>query len=524
MNRTLASGLGMMLLALGTAPASAQVPAGVPGAAVQGAAVAQTAAPAQFNIFEMFNCTKMKAECKECLCATPLGQMANNMTGMFGTFTGGLIPPLCPPVKAEDLAKVLADPNKSSAEKEAAKVAALEAQAKARAAAMRFFGTVDCERFKAAGIDVAGELIKGLNDTNECVRLAAAEALGNGCCCGEDTIEALAAVASGAGLIRRNEAGERKFVPDAKGRINFATAYEILPEKCLRVRAAARFALERCLCCFVQKEPVGVRKKSQGEGPPPKPKGEGDAFNQKGANGVVQVRFDEPRQQGEGMPAPREKVVQDAQQVLQGCGTIDTPHVQSHDCSVFGFCKKAFGRHGHQKRQIIRTTILDTTPDCHGKLVPVGADANAVVQPHSRMKDNFRNMMAPVERQPVQNNGAMPQSTVPQGAPATPSQGQPGGAKQPIIIYEAPTQSVYVQTPAPQVVVQPTVSQPLPLPPVVMKQQPQPLPTVIVAKPQPQPLPTKERRVTNFFIPTQTPAPAPTQERRITSYQVMPQQ
>lgn len=549
MNKHFSLGLAFSLLAAWSAPAAAQVPPVVaPGPTVAPAPTAAATQATQFNIFEMFNCTKLKKECKDCLCASPLGQMLNNMTGMAGTFTGGLIPPLCPPKTAEDLLKAAADPNKSSAEKIADEIKASEAQAKARAAAMRFLGTVDCERFGQAGFPVALELIKGLSDTSECVRLAAAEALSNGCCCNEDTIEALAAVAAGAALFKKDE---------KTGLRTPAAGIQILPEKCPRVRAAARFGLERCLCCYVKKEPYVKRPGSERrEGEPPLPRREGVPAANATKGAVQQARFEDQAQQPqrrEGLGMPSEKVVQKAEQVLQGCGTIETPGVPANDCSLFGLCNRAY--HKQYKRQVIRTTILDTSKDCEGKDVPVGADPNAVIKPKSQLKENLRNMCSPVVRahgQEGDTTSGMTTGPTTQGAPSSSGQ-QPGSTQpgstgtQPIIIYEAPAKQVVAPSNV-SVIVQP-VRQPVNVP-VTHAPVYQTSATLVPAKKTSSfnlpflnrktavkenvptvvetistPMPVSERRVVPVTVsPVSQPLPLPPQERRVVSYQLQPPQ
>ena len=72
----------------------------------------------------------------------------------LSAFTGGIIPPYCP------LTPSLAELADQGAVGAAAKIKAEEAQAKARKAAMRYLGTVDCTRFP----DAQDALVKGLHD------------------------------------------------------------------------------------------------------------------------------------------------------------------------------------------------------------------------------------------------------------------------------------------------------------------------------------------------------------------------
>jgi hypothetical protein len=147
--------------------------------------------------------------------------MANNLvTGPVGAVSGGFIPPLCPvaPTPAQVAALQAANPGGAAAT--AAKIKASEADAKARVAAVEYLGTVDCSRWKEATLALIDALRK---DPNECVRYAAARALGSGCCCNKDTIAAL----------RASVAGEESEGSPA--------------ETSVRVKAAAFNALQNCL-------------------------------------------------------------------------------------------------------------------------------------------------------------------------------------------------------------------------------------------------------------------------------------
>jgi hypothetical protein len=102
----------------------------------------------------------------------------------------------------------------------AARVKADEADAKARRAAVRYLGTVDCHVWP----EVKAALVNALRaDKNECVRYEAALALGRGCCCAKETLEALSRTVSGS---------------ETDGNPS---------ETSERVKAAAADALENCL-------------------------------------------------------------------------------------------------------------------------------------------------------------------------------------------------------------------------------------------------------------------------------------
>jgi hypothetical protein len=164
------------------------------------------------------------------LCGTQLGQMANNLvTGPVGAVSGGFIPPLCPvaPTPAQAAAMQAANPGGAAAT--AAMIKASEADAKARVAAVEYLGTVDCTRWKEATLALKNAL---RDDPNECVRYAAARALGSGCCCNKDTIDALRACVSG----------------EATGGSPAETS--------VRVKAAAFDALQNCLAKVPEVLPV----------------------------------------------------------------------------------------------------------------------------------------------------------------------------------------------------------------------------------------------------------------------------
>ncbi|HMF15534.1 MAG TPA: HEAT repeat domain-containing protein [Gemmataceae bacterium] len=216
-------GTGLALFASGALHAWAQppIPAAppVPGPPplVAPAAPAAPAAPNNLWSFLMPN-AQQKAnlvKCKEKICAMPIGQMFNNSLAPIGAFSGGLLGPCCPTYRQDDLLKPT-----DSAEGAAAMIKKDEAEAKARVAAVRYLAHADCAYWPEAG----DALVKALReDRNECVRFAAAQALGTGCCCGKKTIVALSI--SAAGSDRDNNPAEKSD----------------------RVRFAAQAALENCL-------------------------------------------------------------------------------------------------------------------------------------------------------------------------------------------------------------------------------------------------------------------------------------
>ncbi len=229
-----------------TPPAAPAVPTVPVAPAVVAPAVpgAIPAAPAR-NLWSFFLPTpEQKAACaahKEKFCRSTFGQLISNLAKPLASVTGGLVPPCCPPPTAPGAAGL--DPNASPTGAEAAadKIKKLEAEAKARRAAVRYLGTVDCRRFTNA----EPALIAALRtDTNECVRWEAALGLGHGCCCTKKVIEALTLTVN----------GETK---DG----NPVEASE-------RVRAAAAAALDHCLACYVEPPATTAPRP---EGPPEKP-------------------------------------------------------------------------------------------------------------------------------------------------------------------------------------------------------------------------------------------------------------
>lgn len=211
------------------APAIPGVPAapGVPGAA---------AATPVGGLHQFLGLTpEIKEAKKRYICSKPIGMMMSQMLAPMRAFTGGLFGNCCP-------GPSLLDTLKPGAEGAANKIKKDEAEAKARRAAMRYLGTVDCHFWPEA----EKELIGGLRaDRNECVRWEAAMALGGGCCCTKRTIEALLISATGS---------------DKDGNPS---------ETCDRVRAAAFASLQHCLSCF--SEEVAADKKLDKPPEAPKP-------------------------------------------------------------------------------------------------------------------------------------------------------------------------------------------------------------------------------------------------------------
>jgi hypothetical protein len=227
MNRRVLGGAALAVLLFTQPPLNAQAPApAVPAAPI--VPPTTTPAPAAPNNLWSFLCPTPAqcAACKQKLCASPLAQFMGSALAPARALSGGLLPKCCPgpnDPNPADLAKPA-----DSAEGAAARIKKEEANAKARRAAVRYLGTVDCKRFPEA----EAALINALRaDTNECVRLEAALALTRSCCCTRKVLEALVVTVSGR---KTNDP----------------------PEKSERVKAVAAVALEHCLHCYTEVEPV----------------------------------------------------------------------------------------------------------------------------------------------------------------------------------------------------------------------------------------------------------------------------
>lgn len=126
------------------------------------------------------------ASCKAAFCNGPLGSLLKGATAPLSAMSGGLIPSTCSCCPAT--------PAPGPAGGAASAIQADQAGAKARAAAVRFLGTVDCHWYPEA----EAALIAALRaDKVECVRFEAAKALARGCCCTKTTIEAMTICVSG---------------------------------------------------------------------------------------------------------------------------------------------------------------------------------------------------------------------------------------------------------------------------------------------------------------------------------------
>ena len=233
----------VVALALAGTQVQAQAPAVAAGAAAPAAAgVAAPAAAPAGNIWSKICMTpEQKAACKQKICASPIIQLLGGALAPARAFSGGLLPPFCPPPGAANAADLKKPAD--SAEGATARIKQKEAEAKARRVAIRYLGTVDCRRYPEAEV----ALINGLRaDENECVRLEAAMALNRGCCCTKKVLEALVACVSGR---KTNEPAETS----------------------PRVRATAAWALEKCIACYAEEETPTASPEKAVPLPPPTP-------------------------------------------------------------------------------------------------------------------------------------------------------------------------------------------------------------------------------------------------------------
>jgi hypothetical protein len=234
-------GMGLLAAMLAASPALAQVGAPAAGAAAAGggAAAAPGAAPAaaagaaQPGFFQ--KCCDALDACRRKMCNAPCGQMLNSMTLPLSTMSGGIIPSFCPQMpSAQDLAK----PGVAGAADNAKKDAL---EAKARRADVRYLGTLDCRYYPEAEVALIAALRA---DRIECVRMEAALAFANGCCCTKKVMEALEICVSGSD--RDGNPGERSE----------------------RVRDFAYIALNRCVSCYHESVQELDEKKEIKERPP----------------------------------------------------------------------------------------------------------------------------------------------------------------------------------------------------------------------------------------------------------------
>jgi hypothetical protein len=288
--------MGMIACAGIANPGWSQAPA-VPAAPAAPAAAA--AAPQGHTLWSFLGINHEKCEkCKDHFCRSQLGNLVNNAGAGATAITGGIIPPICPPGPSkEDLLKP-----PTSAEGAAAAIQKSEAEAKARRAALRYLGTVDCRYWPEA----KAALLAGLRtDPNECVRWEAALSLRNGCCCSKEVIEALTICVNGT---------EKDGNPG---------------EKSERVRCAAMEALSLCLCSYeAPQDPKEPEKK--------------DPDGREKPDGREALRYYQKLQD-----VPQQRVVSDARSAVQA----HQSSLQRGDRSLVGLITSSIGTHGESERE-----------------------------------------------------------------------------------------------------------------------------------------------------------------------------
>jgi hypothetical protein len=223
----------------------------IPATSTAASSAGSGAAP-QKTIFGCLGLTKANIKgCRDALCASQLGQMMNGMMMPLSGLTGGVIPTFCPPVlnaaALADQAALTGGPAGSAGVMAAAAAAQADvAGAGARIAAIEYLATLDCHYWPEAEAGLIGRL---RGDRVECVRFAAARALGTGCCCTKKTVAALEIVVNG---------GDKDGFPS---------------ENSPRVRAAAFAALDRCVQRFPidASDPVPPESPELSPATPPEP-------------------------------------------------------------------------------------------------------------------------------------------------------------------------------------------------------------------------------------------------------------
>ncbi len=168
----------------------------------------------------------MLSGCKQRCCNSPLGTLINGAFKPLNFATGGVIPTPCPgpnqPSNKPGGGAAGGGAGGPPGPQQAAEaIKQDQAQAKARAEAVRYLATVPCHYYPEAEV----ALITALRtDRSDCVRWEAAHALAQGCCCTKRTVEALKIAASGS---------QKDGNPG---------------EVSVRVRVEAINALQHCLC------------------------------------------------------------------------------------------------------------------------------------------------------------------------------------------------------------------------------------------------------------------------------------
>lgn len=485
---------GLAALASLTPSLWAQVPAppAVPPVPAAPAVIQVVPAPPPKKTL-LEQCAQMKADCKKAICQSPLGALLNGALAPVSAFTGGIVPGFCPPPNSpnpDDLAKP-----PTSAEGAAAAIKKSEAEAKARRAAVRYLGTVDCHWFPEAEAALVNSL---RGDTNECVRLEAALALGRGCCCTKKTIAALDISASGS-----NRDGKPA-------------------ENSERVKAAAFFGLQHCLACFSETivEPTEPPKLPIEPPPPEKPTPPVEK-----PTAMIDVT---PSPYYKALDkVPLKKVVEDARQTLAGGMAKASFAAAAHrgeDHSLYGLLTRAMNPPADPSMpRADSPPPIATTPVVH-------ADKASVVSPTPSTAMSYPGYPPPLAKEPkalpssasassqgerVQTRDAKPFSSPARVVAETTPSSQPtslvgwlksrSGAS--VAPTPAPSEPAASPPPKPAPVVQPVASTPV----IQTVATPAtPLPTIISQpKPTPAAPPVASTPVVQVAAAPATPVPAP---------------
>lgn len=259
-------------------------------------------------------CCQKEKRCLHRWGHSPAGQLVHAALMPLRWISGGVLGGVghCP--SAEHLAPfVYPELISSPVETIAARIQADEANARARCCAVRYLGTINCHYWPEAEVGLVAAL---RCDRNECVRLEAARALANGCCCTTRTIEALNLVVSGS---------EKDGNP---------------AETSERVRNAAQLALSRCVAClFDGGEPIGLPT----ELPPPQKVGSAQPLSDNGIHLVglwnQSPKTSRPRAQD---PVFEEAVKHFAETAGTSTGVAKTPPAPTCRSHLFGVLLQAW--------------------------------------------------------------------------------------------------------------------------------------------------------------------------------------
>ncbi|MFO0968441.1 MAG: HEAT repeat domain-containing protein [Gemmataceae bacterium] len=282
------------------------------------------------------SCCDRLRECKQRYCQSTFGQLVNNMLAPLRLATGGLVPECCLPLLTREELCKLQPGDLSPAEEAAAKIKLEEAGARARRAAVRYLGTVDCHYYPEAELALIAAL---RTDPNECVRLEAARALGAGCCCSPRTVAALKIAVNG---------GDEDCNPG---------------ETSVRVKICAFEALERCLSRSGEATPALSLEPpaAQALGRPSKD------------DGVKQASYTAPGALGEPVPAAGPSDA--ARTYAENVGALPRPTLPSGSRSLLDIV--VFSRHstaeggssGAAPPRLVETPRAPHGPD---SLTPIG--------------------------------------------------------------------------------------------------------------------------------------------------------